>query len=483
MKKLSRQNFVASGALVFALVLDPSVAAAAEPVAAAEPRLLSETAEMTTVADGFDRSSGFPFEVNLTLGFRYTRKTANIRRESALFQPGLSTGGFAASTENVARYSENRSILDLGADIGLYKDLALVLRLPVILSDSRELSDLDGSSRNPQRLQDPAGGQLFRVPFRSPTRSGIDYFQVGLNYALTNQQRQPTMPTWVIGIEGRFGVGPRLHACNDDGAVKCPDPSNPSQSRDPGISRGTNAVAFHTIVSRRIGYLEPYAGFRFDAEFPQASSDFNRTDDLQGVLLNRPPLVGTFTLGSEVIPWERRDQFQRVVLDLRGRMAYHSPGRDYSELFDALGSSTAASLRSGNAATYVRGPDGVTSVADPNGQRVFFTGITDQQAFTTFGGMTQVTWQAGEFIKFSAGFGLTFIQSHFLSSAEACNPDFKGNIDAAGPCKGASGGSGLQPVTGIPNPNHRAVIDAPGRRFSVDDAAIIDLFLSGIVMF
>ena len=301
-----------------------------------------------------------------------------------------------ASTENVASYSQSVSTLNFGADVGLYKDLALSLRLPLILADSRQLDDLNGSSKNPQRLTDGSGDQLFSVPFKSPTRSGIDYFAVGLKYAIMNQQRDVTKPTWMVGVEGRFGVGERLHACNDNAAVKCIDPNNPgsTQSRDPGISRAMNGINVMTVFSRRFGYLEPYTGFNFLAEFPQGNSDFGQTNDLKGALLSTPPLVGGFTLGTEVIPWEQREQFQRLIIDFRARTEYHSPGREYSELFDALGSSSARSLRSPNPGGYTLGPDGVSSIVDTSKPTVPFTGITDQDGFATFGGMTSVTWQA-----------------------------------------------------------------------------------------
>src|ERR1700722_12033152 len=161
-----------SGVAAAALGLVAGRAGADEPVAASEPRLLSETAEITSVVDPFDE--GDPFDLNLTLGFQQTFKQAKIRRETDLFQPGLSTGGFTPHTENVAAFSQSTSTLMVGADIGLYKDLALIFRLPIILSDSQSLGDLDGSSQNPQRLQDTNGQQLFSVPFKSPTRSGID---------------------------------------------------------------------------------------------------------------------------------------------------------------------------------------------------------------------------------------------------------------------------------------------------------------------
>lgn len=68
-----------------------------------------------------------------------------------------------------------------------------------------------------------------------------------------------------------------------------------------------------------------------------------------------------------------------------------------------------------------------------------------------------------------------------MTSADACNPNFADNADKSGPCRTVGVGAGN--ATGIPNPNHRAVIDSPGRRFSVDDTVITHLWVSGIVMF
>jgi hypothetical protein len=466
-------------ALVTALL--PSSARAEEPITTSEPRLMSETAEVTSVVDAFDRDD--PFDLNITLGFNQRFKHTDIRRETNLDQPGLSTGHFVAATENVASYSQSVSTLNFGADVGLYKDLALSLRLPLILADSRQLDDLNGSSKNPQRTTDLNGDQLFSVPFKSPTRSGVDWFGIGIKYDIYNQQRDETKPTWMIGLEGQFAVGPRLHACNDGAPVKCPDPQNPTLSRDPGVSRAMNGINFVTVFSRRFGYLEPYTGFNFIAEFPQGNSDFGETNSLKGALLSTPPIVGGFTLGTEVIPWEEREKFQRLIIDFRAKGEYHSPGREYSELFDALGSSQARSLRAPNPGGYVS-DGGSGSIVDKNANSVYFTGITDQDGFATLGGLTSVTWQAGEYVKFTAGGGLTFAQQHFITAAQFCNPNFTSDPSQAGPCHGVvNGGNGPQPVTGIPNPNQRASIDTPGHRFSADNTTIVDLFLQGVVMF
>ncbi len=106
------------------------------------------------------------------------------------------------------------------------------------------------------------------------------------------------------------------------------------------------------MMSKRIKYVEPYGGFAALFEFQQDSSDYGITD-LQGSLVNHPPFVGTMILGMMVIPWENREKFGRLTFDLRFMGQYHSEGRDYSELFDALGSSDAASLRNPQWAGYM----------------------------------------------------------------------------------------------------------------------------------
>ena len=441
--------------------------------------MMSETAEITTVADAFDK--GDPFDLNLVLGFSQSWKNAKIRRESQLQQNGLggapgSPAGFTPATENIATYKSSLSMLNVGADVGLYHDLALILRVPVILSWSQSLGDLNGSSAvASQILADPAGGQLFSVPFQSPTRSGIDYISGGLDWAIFNQQRDWTKPTWVVGVEGHVAVGTPLHACSQtNGTNTCPNPDGSPGNRDPGISRGYDAIIAKTVWSRRFGYVEPYAGFWVEADFPNGNTDFSKWNPAQD-LDRSPPLLGSFALGMEVVPYEAREQFQRLSADFRFKGTYHSPGRDYSELFDALGSSQATSLRTPNPAAYTS--SGGKSVADQSSESVYFTGVTEQQAYGSFTLSTNATWQAGQYIKFTLGGAFTYAQSHLITAADVCTNNGNTSLAAAGSC--VQGGV----VQGVPNPDHRDIIDLPGHRFSVDDTTIVDLYLMGIVMF
>jgi hypothetical protein len=498
-------------------------ARADEPRKVSEPSVLKEPAEITQVADAFDDDDAF--DLHLSLGYESTWASSVVRRDTSIAQPGLSTGGFTQSNLNAAQYKQTTSRLLTRADIGIYKDVALVVRVPIILSDDRQLTGIDGSEKQQTvALAGAPGEQLFSLPFKSPTRSGIEYLAVGIDAGLMNQARDATKPSWVIGIEGRFSVTEPMHACNANGGglnqatgqVQCAYPSDVNRngksgeypnadagplegrfngSRSPGVSRGTTALELHTYLSRRIKYIEPYGGFRGLIEFQNSSSDYGSTD-LKGVLANHPPLRGTLLFGMNVIPWEIREQFQRITLDFRFTGTYVSEGRDYSELFDALGSSDAPSVRRPNYAEYQQNSacaaNGMTtagapcapSVVNPQSEKVYFTGVTDVQAHGSYRLSSEFTWQAGEYIKFHLGGGYTLVQSHFITFDQACNPDFSSDSAKAGPCRsGGAVASSAASISGTPNPNYRRTINDPGQRFKVDDSHAVDAWLSATVMF
>jgi hypothetical protein len=359
----------------------------------------------------------------------------------------------------------------------------------------------------------PGESPLFSLPFKAPQRSGIDYIAVGVDFGFMNQYRDPGKPTWVFGLEGRFSVGEPMHACNASpagGQLGCTYPSDINRNgvggeyfdaaaggplegnfnpggRSPGVSRGTNGLEIHSYISKRIKYIEPYAGFRTLFEFQQGRSDYGLSD-LKGSLVNHPPFEGWGIFGLQVIPWEQRESFQRVTLDTRFAMSYRTEGRDYSPLFDALGSSSSASLRYPNYASYKAAPQGSTtpSVADLGSQKVYFTGLTDVQQFATFSGSFSVTWQAAEYVKFQGGLGYLREQSHGITTDQPCNPDFKGSIGAAGPCLVIgqnNSGQTTYSASGIPNPNYRPAINTVGHRFKSDDGSVWNAWLNATVMF
>ena len=205
--------------------------------------------------------------------------------------------------------------------------------------------------------------------------------------------------------------------------------------------------------------------------------------------MNHPPLRGTLLAGINVIPWEIRDQSQRITLDFRFTGTYISEGRDYSEVFDALGSSDAPSLRLPNYSSYrqnpafANDPAATRSVVDPKSRRVYFTGLTDVQAHGSYALSASFTWQAGHFVKFNVGGNYTLTQGHFITFDQACNADFVGDVDSAGPCRASISGASSNVATGLPNPNFRKTINDPGHRLRVDRSSQIDAWVNATVMF
>src|SRR5258706_6909268 len=204
MSRLTLKKTCAS--LLPAWLLVTSLAAAEEPRKVTEPNVLREPSEVVQVVDAFDDDD--VFDLNLSLGYESSWKSAKILRETSLTTAGFSDGGYSRSNLNVAQFSERTSRLNPRADIGLYNDIALIIRLPIILSDDQELKGLAGNDQDQSfALQGAPGEQLFRLPFKSPTRSGIEYLAIGLDANIMNQARDSTKPTWLIGVEGRFSVG------------------------------------------------------------------------------------------------------------------------------------------------------------------------------------------------------------------------------------------------------------------------------------
>jgi hypothetical protein len=517
---MRRLTLKTCSALPLAGLLFTSLSHAEEPRKVSEPSVLREPSEVVQVVDAFDDDD--LFDLNLSLGYQSTWTNSKILRESSLTDAGFSDGGYSRANLNVAEYSQRVSRLNTRADIGLYKDIALVVRLPIILSDDRELKGLSGSDQNQAfSLAGAPGEQLFSLPFKSPTRSGVEYLAIGIDASPMNQARDSTKPTWLIGIEGRFDVSEPMHACNKnpttintnsglhagDAQVQCANFSDINRngtgqeypaavdgntlegtfngSRKPGVSRGVTGLEGHTIVSRRVKYIEPYGGFRALFEFQKDSSDYGATD-LKGSLVNHPPLKGTMIFGLNVIPWEIREAFQRLAFDIRFTGTYVSEGRDYSELFDALGTSDASTLRYPNYAEFQAGSMAGTSVVNPNSQKVYFTGLTDVQQHGVYTLSGSVNWQAGQYVKFNLGAGYTITQAHFITFDQACNPDFANDLNKAGPCHGSKtdmSGAAKDVPSGIPNPNYRKAINDPGHRFKVSGSSDFDAWINATVMF
>jgi hypothetical protein len=484
----------------------PLVASASEPRSLTEPDVLQRPAQVVDVVDAFGDRGGV--DVHFTLGYQQSSRHATVQRES---QPGATSavapGGVVSS--DVAAYSESISRLNVRSELGLYKDLALVVQVPVVLSLSRSLAPTGSAlSADPGLLQGAPGQALFVLPFNSPNRSGVEYLGVGIDWGIFNQFRNPDQPNVLVGVEARFSVSEPMHACGrSGGGVACAYPSDINRdgngmqfpfepepgstaplegrfsgTRKAGVGRGTTGFRLHAATSRRYQHVEPYAAFEILYEVENEDSDFPAGKFWNAGL----PVRGALSVGAELMPWEVVEQFQRFSLDVRLKGTITTSGVDYSELFDALGSSAAASLRAPNFAAYKDNPDAATSadfpsVVDGTSERVFVTGLT--QVETHAAGQISLTasWQAGRYVQFDVGGALGFTQAHLLTVGEPCDSAVGVSVGAAGPC--LSGAAGQWQVEGRPDPSYRPEISLPGRRFRVDTARMVDGWVSATVMF
>ncbi|GAB4199011.1 MAG: hypothetical protein OHK0013_08790 [Sandaracinaceae bacterium] len=453
------------------------------PAAAEELVLMNEPTTYTDVVDAFDDHD--VFDLHIHVGYLRQWELGRLQRE--VNGPAAMDDRAQTLLRDVGNYELQRNGLMFGLDVGVFRDLAIYARLPLILSDDRTISPRSGL--DPSVIA--AGGMpLFQLPpngFRSPTRSGVDWMSVGLAWSILNQHRQQWAPTWVLMVEGRFNIGEPMRACGIDaggGTVCRPDVDSMGNFApgpySAGVGRGVNALRIETRASFREGMLEPYGGLMAQIEWPgSAGSLFLPSGDLRGYINRLPPVQGRFTAGLAIIPWEDRQHFQRFTFDLRFQGDYVSEGRDYSPLFDALGSSTNPYLSN---LTY----EGVPTMENPTTDglgRVQFNGLTDTQSHGRFGGQVTLEMQAAQYVRFQVGTTFMYSMPYNLTQSDACNP----NVRAAevtdprlvGDCRASSNPSNQS----IINPHHRPAIDMPGNRFRMDGLWNIDLYANVSAMF
>lgn len=441
-------------------------------------QLMHEPIPYTDVADAFDGPDRF--DLNVHLDYARTRETASIYRE----RTKTAAAGDARGEAKVASSEHIVSQIVPGFDFGLFRDLMAFVRMPLVLSDSRNLqlpsgvsAAQAGSVLTDATAQGGGDSALFSVPFSSPTRAGVDYLALGAAWAPFNQTRRPWLPTWVLRLEGRRAVGPTLRAChpvttdvpatasaaattargtscgsissedrNGDGK---PDGTHDSGTRA-GSSRGVSALFAETRFSHRYRRYEPYAGLSLLVEWASSARDAFRDT---GYGRARPGPQTAATIGLALIPWEDRGAFQRIAFDLRLNATHIARGTDYTPLFDALGTSSNPDLASARVG-------------------VGFYGLTEVQSYLRYGGQLGVEVQAARYVRFQVGSQLSFTTDHALSGRDPCDgPSASSTVD------------GRVCSSGRADRRERGVIDAPGRRFIIRDQVLLGVFAQATASF
>jgi len=425
--------------------------------------------EFTDVIDAADqRYNGDPFDLTLRVGYERFYKQGDIRRESFRTTPhDWDYYGYV----NVAEYKQVTHILNMELDIGLFHDISLKARLPLILKDQRELN-----GKSSFRWQDDFNGDgspdaLFSTDFTSPDRSGIDYLAVGLWWGILDQGRDDTKPNWTVYVEGRFSVGEEMSAACKKSDVDCTDGWNSegnatTAGTDGGISRGVHEIAGGFRLSRRYGIAEPYFGLEALVGFSKGGANFFIDRNSVGQLNTRPPAVGTLDVGLEFIPWEVPDKGRKLVIGVGTGGKYHSEGREFTPLFDALGTSSYF-----NEQPYVDfDGDGENDHGEEDAavEGNSWTGMTDVENYATIFGKVFIALEPAKYVKFRVGSNFSHETEHFITKTDQCPSD-----------QVLSDGSGCA----VYNWGHRPELDKPGNRFRAEKTFIWDFFIDATAQF
>jgi hypothetical protein len=429
----------------------------------------ARAAEVTRVVSALDDDNAF--DLNVTAAWLHEAKSGFIKRESV-----QQNGGLVKDLQ----FGQTRDLLNLRMDFGILWDVGIHVEAPLVLNDSRHL-DFDQSAGSACAFSGPnpncvdqnnstilrdhilpsdanswginsKNGQSYtsgsRV-FESPTRNGFESLNLGITWAPFNQRRDDTRPTWTLGFDAKLDVFSDMRY----------DKANPNGNTAVGL--GYHQFVWQTWVSKRFRYFDPYFGAWYMLPVRTNGSIYQEAANLTAV---NPQQQAAVVIGFEQIAWENPRADQRVTVEFRAVAQEHFFGRSASEMWEALAGSSKcttpgmADCREG----IDYNPGDATASAYP--------GVTETQAYGSFGGDLGLNVQVGKYTRFRGLFGLLVDEPHYITYAgTGVDRDGNNQVKLDDPTEASA--------------LYRDSIDAPGRRFKVEGTKIWSLYLEGSIMF
>ncbi len=316
----------------------------------------AHAAQVTDVADAVDGDD--PFDANIELTFDFLRDSALVVRENT--QPPQDDPNGAPRTVDVKelQYQRLRFRLQPRLEVGIFHDISAFAQWPIVVWDQQSLSYADGTNADNSTLaRDQApkasprldnwnetqgagninaaiSGGKFGFPGKpynawrfnhkdngsfTGYRQGFDNPTFGLRFSPLNNERDDTKPTVTLQADYTPPLLPFMNPTNDS----VDDSSTPGPVAD-----GAHQFHFSVAMSKRFLILDPY--FVVDYTLPLAASNPGSLTGFQ------PRHRGGFTVGTELVPYENVELEQKFSINVAAFARYFSPGRDYSELSDAL---------------------------------------------------------------------------------------------------------------------------------------------------
>jgi len=410
---------------------------------------------MATVAPARANPAGVvPTRIQAEVEYSYDLEDGSLTRERA-GAPGTDPNGALPLIGDLT-YHQVRQLVTPRAELAVFRNVWVSFAAPIVVADSRELHLAAGVDRTTSSTiadgilpsagydaQANGGATAGDLVFRGATRNGVEQLRGGVGWAPMNQATDDTKPTWKLGVEGRFAVGPIMtfNAANPGGET--------------GVSTGVHELKLWTTLDRRFRYFEGW--FETSVVLPIYSGGnplFN--DPGFGSLNVQPGPTGTVAFGVETYFIDNPTTLSRFSVDLGTRITTHFEGRGYSEMWEAF----ALAGKSG-------GP--LVLDADPTTagvQELQHPGISNIETYLEASGKIALHARIGPHVTLSALGELIWRSNHVISFANA-GIDLPACATGAAKCEN-NNNDVVDPGTQEVNPLHAQKIDLVGHRYHAD---------------
>jgi hypothetical protein len=409
--------------------------------------------------------------VFFTIDYEYEQDTSIVLREA--LDPGTDPLGAVAAHRDL-KFKQFRHTITPRVDVGIYHDFWFTAALPIIVTQARELSldsgvTRDGSSTVRDAIlpmegfdaQDPGTALPGDLMFRGVGRHGLDYVSVGLGYALMNQAKDDTKPTWKLGADLHLSIGKEMKF----------DRMNPGAEN--GVSYGVHELLLWTSFDKKLGWAEPWARLFWQVPI-SAKDDSLFRDPGFGATNTQKGQQGGVSFGFEGYALDRPTEANKISLDVGARFVAHFEGRDYSELWEVFafaGDSRFSGPLVLDADPTVSGMQplshpGISNIENYLESAVRFALRAELGPHVRFAALGDLAWKTDHVISFSdAGVDLPTCSGSRTTNCETDNNDL------------------VNPGTSEVNPLHVQQIDLVGHRYRSENNFSFVIGVEGQVQF
>lgn len=425
----------------------------------------------------------------LGVGFEHRRKSAKINREWVQRDEN-SNAPLAAEDVGDLDFSQYEHRLNLDLRVGIFRDLELRVRAPIVLAYRSSIDFQDGRSGtstifgNSNFANNPAFDYRYpitQVPAERQ-RAGFGDMVFGLAWSPLHDGKDEAYPTLTLAADITAPTGSRWDPA-DQAALVDTDGTG-------GVGLGQTVFDLSVGLSKRMRIgtpvFDPYVVL--GARLPVATPT-------QRDLGMQPAFSGRVTVGSELVVHERVDKRQRYAIDVSFGLRYVGIGRTYSELSDYLPNFDQTKVP-GNRAGSGLPIDAVTydDYANPDNYASQVTGaqcgvnagipcgeLNRVDEHLEMAGTFALHIQPSEWFTFRGGVTVGFVSNHMIT-AEKVGQDLD-PADAAGqtcggpdsPCVGrvnAQNSEGVDERSPYYDPRY----DQPGRRLLAEGIFTLTAF-------